>query len=102
MAADAGVSFGVVVAGGAILLTGWHWIDPVVSLIISAVIIWGTWGLLRDALTLSLQGRPREIEPADVRTYLEKLPGVADVHEGHERHRNRADLPSRHARGFSG
>ncbi len=83
MAADAGVSFGVVIAGGAILLTGWHWIDPLVSLAISAVIVWGTWGLLRDAVTLSMQGVPREIDPADVRGYLEQLPGVADVHDLH-------------------
>ena len=83
MAADAGVSFGVVLAGGAILLTGWHWIDPLVSLAVSAVIVCGTWGLLRDALTLSLQGVPREIEPADVRFYLEALPGVAGVHDLH-------------------
>ncbi len=83
MTADAGVSFGVVIAGGAILLTGWHWIDPSVSLIISAVIVWGTWGLLRDAVTLSMQGVPPEIEPARVRTYLEQLPRVATVHDLH-------------------
>ena len=83
MAADAGVSLGVVVAGGAILLTGWNWIDPVVSLVISAVIVWGTWGLLRDAITLSMHGVPPEIEPARVRTYLEGLPGVASVHDLH-------------------
>jgi cobalt-zinc-cadmium efflux system protein len=83
MAADAGVSFGVVVAGGAILLTGWNWIDPLVSLIIAAVIAWGTWGLLRDAVTLSLQGVPPDMEPAQVRSYLEALPGVAGVHDLH-------------------
>src|SRR5262249_13197616 len=48
MVADAAVSAGVVIAGGALLLTGWYWLDPVASLVISAVIVWGTWGLLRD------------------------------------------------------
>lgn len=58
MAADAGVSAGVVVAGLVILLTGWLWLDPVVSLVINAVIVWGTWGLLRDSVTMSLAAVP--------------------------------------------
>ncbi len=82
-AADAVVSLGVVVAGGVILLTGWNWVDPIVSLIISAVIVWGTWGLLRDAVNLSLAAVPAEIEPANVRGYLENLTGVSSVHDLH-------------------
>jgi cobalt-zinc-cadmium efflux system protein len=58
MLADAGVSAGVVVAGLVIVLTGWNWVDPVVSISISGVIIWGTWGLLADAITLSLDAVP--------------------------------------------
>ncbi|MEA2953606.1 MAG: cobalt-zinc-cadmium efflux system protein [Alphaproteobacteria bacterium] len=83
MVADAGVSLGVVLAGGAILLTGWLWIDPAMSLVVSAVIIWGTWDLLRRSVTMSLQAVPQEIEPGKVRGYLETLPGVTAVHDLH-------------------
>jgi cobalt-zinc-cadmium efflux system protein len=62
MAADAGVSAGVVVAGLAIRFTGWLWLDPVVSLIIAGVIFLGAWGLLRDAFHLAMGGVPREID----------------------------------------
>jgi cobalt-zinc-cadmium efflux system protein len=81
--ADAVVSLGVVAAGGVILLSGWYWVDPAVSLIISGVIIWGTWGLLRNSVNLSLQAVPSEIEPADVREYLQTLAGVSSVHDLH-------------------
>ena len=83
MAADAAVSAGVVIAGFAILTTGYHWIDPVVSLAISAVIIWGTWGLLRDSVNLALQAVPRGIELAKVKDYLAGLPHVTAVHDLH-------------------
>jgi len=81
--ADAAVSVGVVAAAGIILLSGWYWVDPAVSLIISGVIVWGTWGLLKSAVTLSLQAVPGGIEPAHVRQYLEMLPGVSSVHDLH-------------------
>lgn len=83
MAADAMVSVGVVMAGVVILLTGWHWLDPVVSLGINAVIIRGTWGLLRDSLTMSMSAVPPGIDPAKVRTFLAGLPGVASLHDLH-------------------
>ncbi len=83
MAADAAISAGVVIAGFAILWTGWHWIDPVVSLIISAVIVWGTWDLLRESTNLALQAVPRNIEPEKVERYLAQLPGVSRVHDLH-------------------
>ena len=83
MAADAGVSAGVVVAGFAILLTGYHWIDPVVSLAIAAVIIWGTWGLLRDSVNLALHAVPEGISLARVKEYLAGLPHVTAVHDLH-------------------
>src|SRR5215475_15558947 len=63
MMADAAVSFGVVVAGGLILLTGWNWLDPAVSIAISAVVVWGTWSLLREAINHSLDAVPVEIDP---------------------------------------
>jgi cobalt-zinc-cadmium efflux system protein len=80
---DALVSVGVVIAGGLILLTGWHWIDPAASLAISAVIIWGTWGLLRNAVDLSLNAVPHGIDPDAVRAFLEGLPGVLCIHDLH-------------------
>jgi cobalt-zinc-cadmium efflux system protein len=83
MAADAAISAGVVIAGFFILWTGSYWIDPVVSLLISAVIIWGTWDLLRESTNLALQAVPRNIEPEKVERYLAQLPGVAKVHDLH-------------------
>ena len=83
MVADAAVSFGVVVAGAAILATGWLWLDPVTSLVIVAAILFGTWGLLRDSLALSMQAVPSGVEPAAVRAHLAALPGVAEIHDLH-------------------
>lgn len=83
MAADALVSLGVVIAGVLILLTGALWIDPVTSLAIVFVIGWGTWGLLRDSVKMSLLAVPDSIDDAAVRAYLESLPGVAAVHDLH-------------------
>ena len=83
MAADALVSVGVVIAGFAILMTGAHWIDPVVSLVIVAVIAWGTWGLLKDSVTMSLLAVPKGISEAKVRGYLAGLDGVTEIHDLH-------------------
>lgn len=83
MVSDALVSAGVVVAGGLILLTGKSWIDPLTSLIVSVVIVWGTWSLLTQSVRMVLAGVPPEIEPAEVRLYLERLPGVARIHDLH-------------------
>ncbi|MFE1745847.1 cation diffusion facilitator family transporter [Coleofasciculus sp. H7-2] len=83
MAADALVSVGVVLAGIAIIATGWLWFDPVVSLIIVAVVVVGTWQLLKDSINLALDAVPEGIEPSLVRTYLAELPGVAQVHDLH-------------------
>ncbi len=83
MAADAGVSAGVVLAGIAIVLTGWQWIDSVVSLIIVAVVVVGTWQLLKDSVKLALDAVPEGVEPLAVRTYLAERPGVNQVHDLH-------------------
>ena len=83
MAADAAVSAGVVIGGFAILWTGWRWIDPMVSLLISGVIVWGTWDLLRESTNLALQAVPKNIEPENVERYLERLPGISKVHDLH-------------------
>jgi cobalt-zinc-cadmium efflux system protein len=83
MAADALVSAGVVVAGLVILVTGWLWLDPIVSLAINAVIVWGTWGLLRDSVGMSMAAVPPQIDPAAVRSLLERSPDVASLHDLH-------------------
>ena len=83
MAADALVSVGVVIAGVAILLTGAVWLDPVTSLVILAVIGWGTWGLARDSLKLGLNAVPDGVDESAVRAALEREPGVAEVHDLH-------------------
>jgi cobalt-zinc-cadmium efflux system protein len=83
MAADAGVSLGVVVAGFAISRTGLHWIDPVTSLAIVVVIAIGTWGLLRDSARLALQAVPPGIDEKAVTVYLTALPKVVAVHDLH-------------------
>ncbi len=83
MAADALVSLGVVLAGIAILMTGAMWIDPVVSLIIVLVIAWGTWGLLKDSVAMSLLAVPKGISESKVRGYLAGLEGVKEIHELH-------------------
>ena len=83
MAADAGVSAGVVVAGLVILASGWMWVDPLVSLVIAVIILIGTWGLMRDALNLALDAVPKGIDPEAVSDYLAGLPGVESVHDLH-------------------
>ncbi|HEY2711702.1 MAG TPA: cation diffusion facilitator family transporter [Chthoniobacterales bacterium] len=83
MAADAGVSAGVVVAGFVILKTGWSLLDPISSLVIVVIIIIGTWGLLRDSVSLVLDAVPRGIDPGAVKAFLEQLPGVAEIHHLH-------------------
>ncbi len=83
MAADAGVSLGVVAAALLIGATGWLWLDPVLSLGIVAVILVGTWGLLRDSANLAMDAVPAGIDPGAVRGFLASLPRVAEVHDLH-------------------
>lgn len=83
MAADAAVSLGVVVSGALILWQGWAWVDPVISLVIAGVILWSTWGLLRDSLNLAVDAVPSSIDPEAVRAYLGDLPGVTGLHDLH-------------------
>jgi cobalt-zinc-cadmium efflux system protein len=83
MAADAAVSAGVIVAGLIILLTDWLWVDPLVSLIVNAVIVWGTWGLLTESVAMTLNATPSEIDAHDVCAFLQSQPGVQNVHDLH-------------------
>jgi cobalt-zinc-cadmium efflux system protein len=83
MVADAAVSAGVVVASLIILYTGWLWLDPLTSLAIVGIIVWGTWSLLRDSLAMSVDAVPPSIDPQAVRNYLVSCAGVAAVHDLH-------------------
>ena len=73
----------MVATGAAILFTGWRWLDPAISLVIGAVIVWGTWSLLREALALALAGVPPGVDEGGVASYLAALPGVIEVHDLH-------------------
>src|SRR3569623_1938993 len=75
MMADAAVSAGVVIAGLVIMQTGWLWVDPLTSLAVVGVIVWSTWGLLRESTAMSLAAVPSSIAPAAVRALLASLPG---------------------------
>ena len=83
MLGDAAVSVGVAIAGGVILLTGWLWLDPVVTMVVGIVIVWSSMGLLRDSSRLALQGVPHHVDTTDVREWLQAQPGVAEVHDLH-------------------
>jgi cobalt-zinc-cadmium efflux system protein len=83
MMADAAVSIGVVLSGALILFTGWALVDPLVSLAIVAVILIGTWGLLKDSVNLALDAAPAGVDVAAIRAGLLDLPGVGAVHDLH-------------------
>lgn len=83
MAADAGVSFGVVVAGIIIMVTGWLLIDPLISLLIVAVILVGTWSLLRDSMNLAIDAVPKGIDIAEIKRYLTSVENVCQIHDLH-------------------
>jgi cobalt-zinc-cadmium efflux system protein len=83
MAGDAAVSLGVVIAALLIGWTGWLWLDPAVSIMIAVVILWGSWGLMREALNLALDAVPGGIDRDAVESYLASLPDVSEVHDLH-------------------
>ena len=83
MAADAGVSLGVVIAGVLIYFTGKLWIDSLTSFLIIGVVLWGTWNLFTDSLRLALDAVPGHIKIEEVRAFLETQKGVANVHDLH-------------------
>ncbi|GAB4324956.1 MAG: cation diffusion facilitator family transporter [Candidatus Zixiibacteriota bacterium] len=83
MAADAGVSLGVVAAGVIMHLTGALWVDPLISFAIVLVILYGTWGLLRDSVDLALDAVPKKIDIDTVRAYLEARSDICEIHDLH-------------------
>ena len=83
MVGDALISAGVVITGVVIMFTGWLWLDPAVSLVIAIIIVLGTWGLLRDSISLALHAVPQAIDAQAVSAYLAALDGVTEVHDLH-------------------
>lgn len=83
LVADAAVSAGVVAAGLVVWQTGVAWIDPATSLVVSAIILYGTWKLVREALDLLLDAVPPHIDPEAVEKYLAGLPDVREIHDLH-------------------
>ncbi|NBW11546.1 MAG: cation transporter [Caulobacteraceae bacterium] len=83
MMSDAAVSIGVVLSGGIIMITGWSILDPLVSILIVAVILFGTWGLLKDSVNLALDAAPPSVDVAAVKAAFLALPGVSAVHDLH-------------------
>jgi cobalt-zinc-cadmium efflux system protein len=83
MAADAAVSAAVVFAGLVILWTGQQWVDPVMSIAVALVILWGSVGLLKESVGMSLMGVPEGIVVEEVEAGLAELDGVETVHDLH-------------------
>jgi cobalt-zinc-cadmium efflux system protein len=83
MAADAAISLGVAVAGVLILLTGWLWLDPAMSLLIAVIIFIGTWSLLRDSLNLAMDAVPRGVDLPGVRECLLRQDWIVGIHDLH-------------------
>jgi len=83
MTADTAVSAAVVFAGFVIIWTGQRWVDPVMSLAVACVILWGSIGLMRESVGMSLMGVPSGIELDEVQSALGELHGVETVHDLH-------------------
>lgn len=83
LASDAALALGVAVAGAVVLYTGWHWLDPAVSIALSLLIFGSTWSLLRASMNMALAAVPAGIDPDKVKAYLVGLPGVTEVHDLH-------------------
>jgi len=83
MVADAAVTLGVLLAGVGIVLTGASWLDPAVTLLVVAAVLWSTWSLFAEALRRSLDAVPSGLQAAEIRRALEGLPEVDEVHDLH-------------------
>jgi cobalt-zinc-cadmium efflux system protein len=83
LASDAVLALGVAIAGGIIVMTGWLWLDPAVSIVLAITILTGTWSLMKKSLDLMLDAVPEGIDPEQVRAFLGGLPGVVEVHDLH-------------------
>jgi cobalt-zinc-cadmium efflux system protein len=80
---DATIAAGVVVSGLVVLETGWRLVDPITSLVVSMLVLYSTWSLLKDSLNLALDAVPGGIDPEQFLSFLCRLPGVAEIHDLH-------------------
>lgn len=80
---DALISIGVVITAGVVYFTHWSWMDPAMGLLIVLIILWGTWGLLRDSVRLILDAVPRHINVSGIEIFLKSFSGVIAVHDLH-------------------
>jgi cobalt-zinc-cadmium efflux system protein len=83
LALDAAVSAGVVIAGIIILYTGIKWIDPLISLLIMAIVLYSTWGLLIESFSLSMDAVPSSIDPEKIKHEILKTEGIKEVYHVH-------------------
>ncbi len=83
MAADAGISLGVVVVGLLLTFTQFYWLDPVVSIVIALIIFYGTWDLLKDSTNLALDAVPKEVDKGEVESYFNTLTEIESFHDLH-------------------
>ena len=83
MLADAWVSLGVILSGGAILLTGWTILDPLVSFLLVAAILRGAWPIFRESLEILLESTPPGVSASNIAGAIEAIPGVDNVHDLH-------------------
>lgn len=83
MLGDAWVSLGVVLSGGAIMLTGWTVLDPLISLLVVGAILHGAWPLFKESLDVLLESTPPTISASQVVATIESMPGVKNVHDLH-------------------
>ncbi|MBC6991484.1 cation diffusion facilitator family transporter [Hymenobacter sp. BT491] len=83
MLTDMLVSVGVVAGGALVIWTGWRWLDPAISFVILGIVAYGSWGLMRETMQLSLQAVPANIDLDAVRDFLLRQPGVTQVHDLH-------------------
>ena len=83
MLGDAVGSVGIIVGAFAMRATGWLWIDPALSIAIAVLIVWSSWGVIKESLDILLEGLPRGIGFSDVSARLKEVDGVRDVHDLH-------------------
>ncbi|USX20250.1 cation diffusion facilitator family transporter [Oxalobacteraceae bacterium OTU3REALA1] len=83
LAADAAISLGVLVAGVIVRYSGWNWVDPAVSMVIVAIIVYSTWSLLKQSLRMMLAAVPDNVDRGEIEQFLRERPGVTEVHDLH-------------------
>ncbi|MBM3131227.1 MAG: cation transporter [Chloroflexi bacterium] len=83
LAGDAASTFAAILAGVGIALTGWQWLDPLVSILIGALILWNAWSIIRETINILVEGTPRDVNLDKIVRDLKRVNGVNDVHDLH-------------------